>query len=407
MQFNPEESVKISIEHLLPGMFVTAIQQSEKVNLSHAGRVNSQASIQQLVSNGVKFVWVDQKLSRSGVVINAYVEPDVEPAPPVGESPEPQTNRRGRKQLSRDAAQKKAARIIEEAKTLAQKLLNKSLNNQDIHVSEIESWAGEMIDTALVDNNALQCVSALRNKDAYLLEHSVNVACLMVTFGRHLGFEAETLKEMAIGGIIHDVGKVKVDDQILHKPGKLTPEEFEHMKLHQVFADEIIANVHGLSQISRDVCLMHHEKLDGNGYPKGLKGDQLPIHGRMSGIVDIYDALTADRCYKQGMSSAEAFKIMLSLTPFHLDKELVYKFINCIGVYPVGSIVELSDGRVAIVWTANPSQPLKPEVKSFYSNKYHRFTDVAFIDLKSSALKIERALAPSQLDFDVKPFYDQ
>ncbi|MGR5542438.1 HD-GYP domain-containing protein, partial [Vibrio campbellii] len=95
-----------------------------------------------------------------------------------------------------------------------------------------------------------------------------------------------------IGGIIHDVGKVKVDDEVLHKPGRLTPEEFEHMKLHQVYAQEIIHGVRGLSPVSRDVCLMHHEKLDGTGYPNSLKEDQLPTVGRMSSIVDIYDALT-------------------------------------------------------------------------------------------------------------------
>ncbi|EEX30925.1 HD-domain protein [Vibrio coralliilyticus ATCC BAA-450] len=216
----------------------------------------------------------------------------------------------------------------------------------------------------------------------------------------------DTLKQLAIGGIIHDVGKIKVDDKVLHKPGKLTPEEFDHMKLHQVFAEEIIFTVDGLGDISRDVCLMHHEKLDGNGYPKGLKGDEIPLHGRMSCIVDIYDALTADRCYKKGMSSAEAFKIILSLTPFHLDRDLVYKFINCIGVYPVGALVELNDGRVGIVWTSNADEPLKPEVKCFYSRKYKRFVDVSFVDIKNSQYKIEKAIAPCNLEVDPTPFFD-
>jgi HD-GYP domain-containing protein (c-di-GMP phosphodiesterase class II) len=151
---------------------------------------------------------------------------------------------------------------------------------------------------------------------------------------------------------------------------------------------------------------MHHEKLDGNGYPAGLKGDEIPLHGRMSCIVDIYDALTADRCYKQGMSPAEAFKILLSLTPNHLDKELVYKFINCIGVFPVGALVELSDGRVGIVWTSNSHEPLKPEIKCFYSRKYRRFVDVSFVDMKTTKLTIKKAIAPSQLEVDPKPFFD-
>ncbi|MEF1339541.1 HD-GYP domain-containing protein, partial [Vibrio rotiferianus] len=287
-----------------------------------------------------------------------------------------------------------------------QKLLNQTFEGKVIEVDEIESWADDMIESVFIDSDALQCVSALRQKDTYLLEHSVNVACLLVTFGKHLGLNKETLKQLAIGGIIHDVGKIKVDDAVLHKPARLTPEEFEHMKLHQVFAGEIILGVKGLSDVSRDVCLMHHEKLDGNGYPRGLSGDQIPMHGRMSCIVDIYDALTADRVYKKGMSSAEAFKILLSLTPSHLDPDLVYKFINCIGVYPVGSIVQLSDGRVGIVWTSNESQPLKPIVKCFYSRKYKRYIDVAMVDLKNSPHSVEKAVAPSSLEVDPKPFYD-
>ncbi len=403
MQYDPEKSIKVDISNLTIGMFVTAIENSERVNLANAGRVQSEKAITRLFESGVKFVWVDAGLSAKNCVIKPAPKVDNTESQVVTESHSPTPRKQPK---SRASNQKKAKKLIAEAKGLAQKLLNQTFEGKVILVDEIEDWAEDMIEAALVDSDALQCVSALRQKDTYLLEHSVNVACLLVTFGKHLGLERETLKQMAIGGIIHDIGKIKVNDEVLHKPARLTPEEFEHMKLHQVFAEEIIVHVEGLSDVSRDVCLMHHEKLDGNGYPKGLKGEEIPLHGRMSCIIDIYDALTADRCYKQGMSSAEAFKIILGLTPFHLDPDLVYKFINCIGVYPVGSIVELNDGRVGIVWTSNPTQPLKPEVKCFYSRKYKRFVDVAMVDLKHSSLKIEKAVAPSSLEVDAKPFYD-
>ncbi len=176
------------------------------------------------------------------------------------------------------------------------------------------------------------------------------------------------------------------------------------MKMHQVYAKDM-KTVKSLSQVSRDVCLMHHEKLDGTGYPTGLKADEIPLHGRMSAIVDIYDALTADRVYKKAMSSAEAFKVLLSLTPNHLDRELVYKFINCIGVYPVGSVVELSDFRLGIVWVSNDAEPLKPKVKCFYSTKYTRFTEVTYVDLKKVPVTIGRAVSPASLDIDMSPFF--
>ncbi|HBH7873206.1 TPA: HD-GYP domain-containing protein [Vibrio parahaemolyticus] len=403
MQYNPEDSIKIAIADVAVGMFVTAIEHNKRVNLANAGRVSSAEGIKKLRASGVKFVWVDQSLSAQQCVFKPVEEPiDIE----VGDKTLSVSSKVQRAYRSREVQHKRAKKLIAEAKGLAQKLLNQTFEGKVIQFDEIESWADDMIESVFIDSDALQCVSALRQKDSYLLEHSVNVACLLVSFGKHLGLDKDTLKQLAIGGIIHDVGKIKVDDKILHKPARLTPEEFEHMKLHQVFAGEIIVEVKGLSDVSRDVCLMHHEKLDGTGYPRGLSGDEIPIHGRMSCIVDIYDALTADRCYKKGMSSAEAFKILLSLTPFHLDPDLVYKFINCIGVYPVGSIVELSDGRVGIVWSSNPSQALKPEVKCFYSRKYKRYIDVAMVDLKTSTHKIERAIAPSSLKIDPKPFYD-
>ena len=405
MQYDPKNSIKIALADVGVGMFVTAIEHNKRVNLANAGRISSPEGIKKLTASGVKYVWVDQTLSSQKCVFKPVDECIVA----VEEEREPKSSDFSKVQRayrSRDVQHKRAKKLIAEAKDLAQKLLNQTFEGKIIEVDEVEAWADDVIESVFIDSDALQCVSALRKKDSYLLEHSVNVACLLVSFGKYLGLDKQTLKQLAIGGIIHDVGKIKVDDKILHKPAKLTPEEFEHMKLHQVFAGEIILHVKGLSDVSRDVCLMHHEKLDGNGYPRGLKGDEIPIHGRMSCIVDIYDALTADRCYKKGMSSAEAFKILLSLTPFHLDADLVYKFINCVGMYPVGSIVELSDGRVGIVWSSNDSQALKPEVKCFYSRKYQRYIYVAMVDLKNSLHKIERAVAPSSLEIDPKPFYD-
>ena len=408
MQHKMNNSIKIRIDTLSIGMFVTAIENTERVNLSNAGIASSLAAIHQLIERDVKYVWVDPSLSAKNCVFKPVnVKPSKVTSEPASNTkadtkygkvtPEPS---------NRHANQKKAKKLIAEAKQLANRLMSLRLKGKVIELKQIEEWADNIIDSVLVDSDALRCVSALRDKDAYLLEHSVNVACLLVTFGKHLGLDKTTLKQLAVGGIIHDIGKTKVDNAVLLKPGKLTAEEFEHIKLHQVFADELIVNIKGLSKVSRDICLMHHEKLDGNGYPNGLSREELPLHARMICIIDIYDALTSDRCYKKGMSSAEAFKIILKLTPFHLDHDLVYKFINCIGVFPVGSLVELSDGRVGIVWTSNPSQPLKPEVKCFYSNKHKRFCDVAFIDLKNRSLTIVKAITPSSIDVDTRGFYD-
>ncbi|WP_139684918.1 HD-GYP domain-containing protein [Vibrio tasmaniensis] len=399
MQFDLKDSVKISINTLVVGMFVTSIQKSERVYLSNAGRVSSKKGIDTLVNKGIKYVWVDKKLSARGCKFHPV--PDDETTEEQQESSKNPPN----KLVSREVRQKNAARIIQEARGLAQKIITATFDSHTFVADELDGWADELIESALINSDALQCVSALRKKDAYLLEHSVNVATLLVTFGKHLGFGKDRLKPLAIGGIIHDVGKVHIDDNVLHKPSRLTEEEFAHIKQHQVFAKPIIKKIEGLSQISRDICLMHHEKLDGTGYPNGLSGEQIPQHGRMACIVDIYDALTADRCYKRGMSPAEAFKIMLGMTPNHLDRQLVYKFINCIGIFPIGAIVELSNGHLGIVWSSNDDAPVEPVVKCFYSRKNKRFIDVKYVDLKHSWLTIVKAISPARAEIDVTPFF--
>ena len=387
------EVLRIPVSRLTIGMFVTAIDRdNDQLAIANAGQIRHRDAIAKLQRNGIKFVWVDAE--RSDESCGLKKSPSVEPLAPAKP-----------KELTRDQKQQQAKKILGEAKDLIRKVLSETFEGKAIEVAPFEMLADNMIESVFLDDDALKCVSALRSKDAYLLEHSVNVAFLLVTFGKYLQLDRATLKQMAVGGILHDIGKVKVDNKILHKPGKLTPEEFEHMKLHQTYALEIMKETSGISQIGKDVCLMHHEKLDGKGYPRGLTAEQLPLHGRMSCIVDIFDALTATRCYKEAMSPAAAFKILLSLTPFHLDQALVYDFIRCIGVYPVGSLVELSDGRVGIVWEAKDRDALHPVVKCFYSVKFKRYTDVVMVDLLKSELNIERGVSPSTLDIDPSRFY--
>ncbi|CAM2987283.1 HD-GYP domain-containing protein [Shewanella amazonensis] len=390
------ELIKLPVSKLTRGMFVAAIENNGKVAVANAGQIKSRETIAKLVKSGIHHVWVDAERSSD--------ESGLKPKSAQG-SAAPAAGAVRPSRANRDLRQTQAKKLLHEAKELIRKVLSETFEGKAIEVKPFEALADNMIESIMLDDDALKCVSALRDKDAYLLEHSVNVAFLLVTFGKYLKLDRETLKQMAVGGVLHDIGKIKVDNKILHKPGKLTPEEFEHMKLHQFYAMDIMSEASALSQISKDVCLMHHEKLDGRGYPRGLKGDEIPLHGRMSCIVDIFDALTATRCYKEAMSPAAAFKILLSLTPFHLDTDLVYEFIRCIGVYPVGSLVELSDGRVGIVWESKDRDALSPVVKCFYSLKHKRYTEVNFVDLLKSDLNIERGVSPSSLDVDPKPFY--
>jgi HD-GYP domain-containing protein (c-di-GMP phosphodiesterase class II) len=397
-ELESNDVIKIPVDQLTLGMFVTGIDNAKgRLSITNPGQIKTQDAINKLFKNGIKSVWVDVERSADGCGLKSGSADTLGSVKgnPLARKAKP----------SRDSKQAQVKVILNEAKNLVRKVLSETYEGKAVEVAPFEEIADKMIESVMDDADAMKCISALRTKDAYLLEHSVNVAFLLVTFGKHLGLDKTMLKQMAVGGILHDIGKIKVDNEVLHKPGKLTPEEFEHMKLHQVYAVEIMEQTQGLAQVSKDVCLMHHEKLDGRGYPKGLKGEEIPIHGRMSCIVDIFDALTATRCYKEAMSPAAAFKILMSLTPFHLDQALVYEFIRCVGIYPVGSLVQLSDERIGIVWEAKDRDALHPVVKCFYSLKHKRYTEVTMVDLRKAEVNIERGVSPGTLDVDPTPFY--
>ncbi|WP_137227196.1 HD-GYP domain-containing protein [Shewanella sp. MEBiC00475] len=387
--------IKIPIDKLALGMFVTAIdRQQSKVDILNPGKIKHQDAINRLKKSNVTIVWVDIKRSSDNCGLIKSDKPN-DLINPVVRKPT----------VTRDARRLQTKHLLAEAKGLIQKVLAETYEGKEFGITRFDGLADNMIEMVMDNEDAFKCILALRTKDAYLLEHSINVGFLMVTFGQHLNLDIDALRQIAVGGILHDIGKIKLIDTILNKTQKLTPEEFEHMKLHQFFAIQIMDDTKGLSQMSKDVCLMHHEKIDGSGYPNGLKGDEIPLHGRMSSIVDIYDALTAERCYKEAMSPAAAFKTLISLTPVELDQSLVYEFIRCIGVYPVGSLVLLSDQRVGIVWEAKDRDVFHPIVKCFYSLKHKHYTKIAMVDLLKEEVNIERGITASSLGINPAPFY--
>lgn len=283
--------------------------------------------------------------------------------------------------------------------------MNDVYANKPVDIEPVKEVSADIVDNIFERREAVLWISGIREKSAYLLEHSMNVAFHLVNFGRYLELDRQTLEELAIGGLVHDIGKILIRDEVLNKPGKLTDDEFVHMKEHQTLSQPVLDNMAELSPTSKDVSLMHHEKIDGNGYPNGLKGEELTLIGRMSGIVDIYDALTAERVYKPALSPSEAFKIMIGLTPFHLDPDLLKKFIRCIGFYPIGSVVELSNGRIGLVCNENPDDLMTPTVKLFYSGRTESFREVEYIDLKKRPdLKIVRGLTEAKLKTSFKEF---
>ena len=385
----------IPVNQLRPGMYVIAIaSQTGAMEIAQTGLVTTRQQVDVLIRRGVLTVRVD--LARSKLPgIEQVVSPS--PAHSAG-SVRPAGSGEGR--------ELKIRRLYQEARELQGKFIRHLKAGEPIDITPLAAVAEEMVDTMFTHGDAMLCLARIRAKDAYLMEHSMNVAILLTNFGRYLALERSVLKELTLGGLLHDVGKIMTPDEVLNKPGKLTDEEFGVMRQHVVHSYDILSNTAGITPTMLEVAANHHERLDGTGYPQRLKGDQLSLYTRMSGIVDVYDAVTADRVYKQGMQPTQAFRILLKGINQHFDAELVTKFIKCMGVYPVGTLVQLSNQRLAVVMQRNEQQPLKPVVKVIYHATQRHYLEVQWLDLARNGGQesIESTVDPKEFGINLANF---
>jgi HD-GYP domain-containing protein (c-di-GMP phosphodiesterase class II) len=299
-----------------------------------------------------------------------------------------------------------AERIHAEAQGLVGSFLNHVKIGSALDVAPIHRLADELQQSVLRNPNALSCLGRIREKDNYLLEHSVNLSVLMSLFGNHRKLPADVLHQTVVGALLHDLGKILTPDDILHKPGRLPPEEFEVMKLHARHSRDILAATDGIGEITVITSAQHHEKLDGSGYPEGLKGEEISEYGRMVAITDVYDAITADRVYHKGMTPTQGLKKLLEWSGDHLDPVLVKEFIRCVGLYPVGSLVLLESGRLAVVIESNEQDQRLPVVRIMYHTRFRMPVPVETLDLSRPGChdRIIRAVDPDDYRIDIRKF---
>ena len=355
------------ISELLPGHYVLEItEQTGSYTLTHPGHIKSDSVIQGLAKKGVISVNIDTDKT---LVINKAPIPAENKTIVFPQTP-----------VIRDL--NKAKKLFNESKQVQKQVLLDVQNGRQLDLAPVSDITSKTLDAIFKDPDALACVINIRKKNEYLLEHSVSVSVLTTIFSFYLGLKTKTIHQLAIGALLHDVGKIKIPDKILNKPGKLTDDEFEIMKSHVDHSIAIVKKNPELSKISLSVIAQHHEKLTGNGYPQQLDAGHISRYSRMITICDIFDALTADRVYKEGYCHIKAFSILRRLAQRNeLDVLLVDQFIKCIGVYPVGTLVELNSQRLAIVDGRNQADPISPKVRSFYSVEHLHYVMTEDIDL--------------------------
>ncbi len=252
---------------------------------------------------------------------------------------------------------------------------------KQVEVERVSPVVTQITESILRNPGTLMSLCRLKEGDTYTFQHCVSVATLLVAFCRYMGMEKEQLIEAGIGGMLHDVGKMRVPDHILNKPGKLTDEEFEIMKSHVTLGLETLHQTPNISPMMIQIAGEHHERFEGTGYPYRLQGTEISQLGRMSAVVDVYDAISSNRIYHTGMEPALALKKLFEWSEHHFDPELVQHFIQAIGIYPVGSLVMLDSQLVGIVVEQGEKGLLFPIVRILFDAKRRQKLAPTDIDL--------------------------
>jgi putative nucleotidyltransferase with HDIG domain len=262
------------------------------------------------------------------------------------------------------------------ATTMEDVRLGRSLN-----VPAARQHVSGMVGSIIRNPDALLWLNELKHKDHYTLEHSVRVCVLALAFGRHLELPTEDLEVLGLGALLHDIGKMKVPNEILNKPARLTEEEFEIMKSHVPEGVAILEATTQIPEAAIEVARSHHERFNGGGYAGGLRGETIGLFGAIGAIVDCYDAITSDRVYHSGMAAHEALGKMYAWRQTDFHPGLVEQFIQCIGVFPIGSLVELSTGAIGVVVAQHRTRRLRPRVALVLNTDKKPFEQMKIVDL--------------------------
>lgn len=270
-----------------------------------------------------------------------------------------------------------------------------------LQLDEVTSLVDDISQSISRNPEAFLSLARLKTKDNYTYLHSVAVCALMIALGKQMGLDEELLQELGMAGLLHDVGKMMIPEEVLNKPGRLTDEEFTIIKNHPQRGWNILKESSGANEMALDVCLHHHEKMDGSGYPEKLSGEAISLFARMGAVCDVYDAITSVRCYKSGWAPAESIRKMAEWQEGHFDATIFHAFVKTIGIHPSGTLLKLKSGRLAVVMEQTEKSLLTPIVKVFFSTKANAPIAPELIDLSKSQDTISNIEDPIKWGFDL------
>lgn len=409
---------KIPVTQVRLGMFIDALDGSwlDHPFWKSAFKVEQPAQLAQLQSSAVKSVWID---TDRGLDVAAEDEPgsqwvdDVElPADKPGAAeadlsavspPAPAPRPAQRTQdapcgLTEEVV--RARKILGQARPAMKSMFADARLGKAVDAEHCLPLVNEITQSVTRNPGAIVSLARLKTSDDYTYMHSVAVCALMVALARQLGLGEDETREVGLAGLVHDLGKAMMPLDVLNKPGKLTDAEYAIMKGHPEAGHRMLVEGKGVGPIPLDVCLHHHEKINGTGYPHRLKGEEISLYAKMGAVTDVYDAITSNRPYKAGWDPAESVQKMAQWTKEgHFDERVFQAFVKSLGIYPTGSLVRLQSGRLAVVVEQGTGSLLSPVVRVFYSTKAKEPLTPELLDLGKSVDQIVSRESPSTWGF--------
>jgi putative nucleotidyltransferase with HDIG domain len=379
---------RISVDHLQTGMFIQELCGSwmEHPFWRSAFLLKDPADITRIRDSGIKEVWIDTHKGLDVPVGQAKEESDNQVEQQLTEvaasAPKPQERASLAQEMDR------ARKICDKSKEAVATMFQEARMGKALDADEALPLVEEISSSIMRNPGALLSLARLKNKDEYTYMHSVAVCALMVALAKQMGLDEAQTRQAGLAGMLHDVGKMMIPSEILDKPGKLTDEEFLIIKSHPEEGHKLLLEGKNVNEMALDVCIHHHEKTDGSGYPHKLKADQISLFAKMGAVCDVYDAITSNRPYKAGWDPAESLRKMAEWSKGHFDEKIFQSFVKSVGIYPTGSLVRLESGRLGVVVDQSDKSLLTPHVRVFFSTKSGVYIKPELIDLARNNDKI-------------------